>query len=473
MVVVHSALLALVVSATSGTGFLSSRTTYTRAHVGGLIPSDEVAQLSELVEANGQMKIEYGERSLAYADASFIFQAAGNYRTVDSTGNEVDARPKDVASARPLVSLNELYVLQEFFPALNLLIGKKRLTWGAGLAYNPTDVLNVRKDPTDPTSQRAGVWMARLEVPTEWVTGTLLFSPAVMKSVSGLPYQFLVWPDWDKKDSQVHYQVAARLYALLFDSDVNLMFFYGNQYNDVFERKPRVGLSFSRYFFKDYELHVEALFQSGSTRDYVNGKCVTSGLAAAACVKDGDAVISKRELNSTTVLPRLLVGARRQFDDDSMLSIEYLYQADGYTPEDAQNLVSGLDLVRQANALGIAVPGVSNFFSGSSADGVPQKFSFEPTRRHYLFASYQKPQIRDDFTFQLVVIANLEDLSTMWTPSLAWSVTQWLNLSAFVFLPVPGLIEKGSTVPSTNEVMTEYGMVPMTFRAMFEARLYY
>ena len=75
----------------------------------------------------------------------------------------------------------------------------------AGKAFNPTDLLNVRKDPTDPTFQRAGAWLARVEAPFESSAFTLLFAPQVTQSAFGIPYGFLAYPEWDKKDDQLHW----------------------------------------------------------------------------------------------------------------------------------------------------------------------------------------------------------------------------------------------------------------------------
>ena len=60
-------------------------------------------------------------------------------------------------------------------------------------------------------------------------------------------------------DGRAHYLAAARVYALFFNADVNLTYFFSNLYLDDFEDKSRLGLSVSRYFLTDYELHVEAL----------------------------------------------------------------------------------------------------------------------------------------------------------------------------------------------------------------------
>src|SRR5581483_7852386 len=193
-------------------GYADNRTTYGRSRFSGLIPTADLPQWSDLLELNVQLKIFYRPNSFVYADVSGIAQAGWDYVTQDPTGNQIAAPSHDVPSLHPLVSINELYVLHEFAPWLNVMLGKKRLVWGAGQAFNPTDLLNVRKDPTDPTFQRAGAWLARIEVPLETSAFTVLFSPQVTESANGIPYDFVAYPDWDKTndDSQAHFLLAAR-----------------------------------------------------------------------------------------------------------------------------------------------------------------------------------------------------------------------------------------------------------------------
>src|SRR5690606_28637825 len=74
---------------------------------------------------------------------------------------------------------------------------------------------------------------------------------------------------------------------------------------------------------------------------------------------------------------------------------------------------------------------------GSVDPGSPQKLAFDPLRRHYLFANYQKPQVADDFTLGASVLLSLADLSGMVIPSVSWSAREWLTLSASVYAPLP------------------------------------
>ena len=251
------------------------------------------------------------------------------------------------------------------------------------------------------------------------------------------------------------------------------MLFFSNLYGDAFKNKVRVGASFSRYFFTDYELHAEFLIGSGSSRDYVSHDCTTSGMAAFGCFQAKTPFISKSKLDDSTYYPKLLVGSRRQFNDESFLAVEYLYQAEGLSAAEFQDQVNALDLVQQAKLLGVPAGQIPSLGGPVSSDGVPSRFTFDPQARHYLFLTYNKPRIFDDFTAQLVTIVNLQDFSTVWSPSLSWSTTEWLNLSVLGFFPFKGPDALSALRPTGDKHVTEYGNSPIVYRFVLEARIFY
>ncbi|MBM7118881.1 hypothetical protein [Archangium primigenium] len=456
-------------SAAEVTGYVESRTQFQRSRVAGLVPTDEQAEVQQLLEFNVQPWHAYREGGFVSADLSLFLQTGGRYRGLDAAGREVALAERATGAARPVVSLNELYVSHEVLPQLHLLAGKKRVVWGAGLAYNPTDLLNPPKDPTDPGLQRAGAYLARVEVPLERFAFTFLASPAVLAQHQGLPQALLVYPKWDRQDTQAHYLLAARVYALVADADVNLMLFHSNLYGDALESKTRVGLSFSRYFLKDYELHVEALVGRGSARRYPVGACVADGAAAAGCVLSEQPLFAARRRDERTLRPRVLAGSRYQFGDESLLSLEYLYQSDGLTRGEFQDYVNALGLPRElqdaGRGLGAPEAGVDT--------GAPRKFSFEPLGRHYAFLSFQKPKIREDFTLAVTVMSHLGDLSGLVTPSLAWASTEWMTLTLSGFVPWRGPRALAATRPGTSTPVSELGLLPLEYRALFQVHLFY
>jgi hypothetical protein len=464
-------LISAPVLAAEVTGYVESRTQYQRSRVTGLVPTDSQPELQQLLELNVQPRQEYRPGGFISADLSLFLQASGRYRGLDANGNEVPVAEKESSAAKPLVSLNELYVSHEVVPQLHLLAGKKRVIWGAGMAFNPTDLINPPKDPTDPNFQRAGAYMVRVEVPLEKYTFSLLASPAVLEQQNGLPRALLAYPKWDKKDGELHYLLAARAYALVADADVNLMLFHSNLYGDAFEDKTRLGFSFSRYFFTDYELHVEGLVGFGSARRYPVGACLEDRPSAVGCVLRGEAFFSTKRLDEQKLRPRVLAGTRYMFGDESMLSVEYLYQADGLKRDELQHYVNGLALLRVARDVGLDPSGVD--MGGSVDTGLPQKFSFEPLGRHYAFISYQKPKIRDDFTFNVVVMASLQDLSGLISPSLSWAATEWMTLTLSGFVPWQGPDALAVKVPESDTHVSELSLMPIEYRGLFQVRLFY
>jgi hypothetical protein len=304
--------------------------------------------------------------------------------------------------------------------------------------------------------------MLRVEVPLEKYTFTLLASPAVLAQESGLPRALLTHPSWNQRDDELHYLIVARAYALVADSDLNLMVFHSNLYRDAFEDQTRVGLSFSRYFFEDYELHVEALVGRGSARNYPTPGCLNSREAAVECFVRGEPLFSRRRLDEGRLRPRILAGTRYMFSDESLISVEYLYQADGLKRSEFQDVVNGLSLLRAARELGVDPDRITEQLLGDSEEGLPQRFRFEPIARHYAFLSFQKPKIRHDFTVTATLVANLQDLSGLLSPSVAWSATEWMTLTLSGFVPF-----------STGAEVSEFSLAPISYRVLFQARLFY
>src|SRR5205085_2732718 len=89
--------------------------------------------------------------------------------------------------------------------------------------------------------------------------------------------------------------------------------------------------------------------------------------------------------------------------------------------------------------IGLAPTGITTGGATGASGGLPQRFTFDPLRRHYLIASYIKPKIHDDWTVSATLIASLNDLSGLFSPSVAWTPLQWLTLSLYGFVPIRGI----------------------------------
>jgi len=438
-------------------GYLSNRLAFSRVNTSGLISTQDTPSVLELLEANMQLRVNLGSKqNFVYADASLFYQGGWLFHT-DGTDRLTANSDHDIPALHPFFVPSEIYMSLSARPWLNFLVGKKRIIWGSGLTFNPTNLLSPAKDPTDPNLQRAGNWVARVELPFEKVTFTALFAPQALYTEAGIPYAMVRYPGYQSsnseevRDNATHYLAAGRFYALLGDADVNLMYFFSNHYQDDFKNKSRFGVSFARYFFTDYEFHVETLLSSGSARNFA---------CEPGTVGCGDSpTFVPTKLESKTFYPRVLVGTRRQFSDESLLSLEYYYQGDGYTDGEF------------SRAVRLMATNVASTGAGDQSSALPQRFSFDPIRRHYLFASYSKPRIFDDWTVGAVLIAGLRDLSGLFSPSVSLSTKEWLSLALYGYVPIHGL--GVGEVTASNRKVSEYSLMSFDYRVLFEARVYY
>jgi hypothetical protein len=444
---------------TTVNGYLDTR--FTAQHVRGdaPLPATDVPKLANMTEGNFQLKLRWGQSGFALADASFVFQRAGDYPGPDH----------DVPAYRPFAVISELYASYAPSEHLNVTVGKKRVVWGSGMFINPMDLLNPPKDPTDPSLQRAGAWLARLELPYRRFTVSLLGAAQVLTEYGGVPADLVVYPSYDTSPAQsgVHAAAAARLYTLVFDTDVNVEYVFTNLYNDAFREKSRVGFSLSRLVGKSTEVHVEALGQLGTARLFVDPACTTDGAAAATCQASGVPLVAATKLGARTPVFRGIAGARYTFGDDSVLSIDHVLFTDGYSDAEWRSFLQALSVPQAAPGL-LAAAGVGGAGAGGSA-GTPQKFVFQPLRSHYLFVSYSKPRIKDDFTLNLTLIAALQDLSSQLAPQLVWQPRDWISIAAEAFISIPG-----ARPTEVNGVQySELRLSPADQRGLVSVRVFY
>jgi hypothetical protein len=467
------------------TGYLDDR--YTVAHVNGsgLLPTSNQPTLLDTAEANLQLRLRYGQHLTFYTDTSLLWQNASLFFGKDAQGNTVRLPEHDVPTYRPQAVISELYVAGQPIDHLDLLVGKKRIVWGAGFAENPTDLLNPPKDPTDPTFQRSGAWLARVEAPFDRFTLTGVAAGQVLREYAGMPTALVHYPSYptaeaaagqvaDDRDHEPHFALAARAYLLINDTDVNLVYTFTNAFRDVFLHKSRAGLSLS-HAFGGWEVHFEALLQQGSARLYADPGCASSAAAFAGCFLHGTAPVSYSQSDALDLRAKALLGARYSFEDNSLFSIEYYFNGEGYTPGEYTDylhaIASGESFAQRAPQFASQLAALEPGASPTADPGTPQKFTFDPLRRHYLFVTYTKAQIHNDFTLGASAIVGLEDLSGELGPTATWSVRDWLTLTLIVYAPVPGVKSLGAEVNGTR--YAEFNLQPADWQGLLSFRAFF
>jgi hypothetical protein len=292
----------------------------------------------------------------------------------------------------------------------------------------------------------------------------------VTRQYAGLPTAMVVYPDLptaevvagtarDDRDDEAHFVFTGRLYLLVKEIDVNLIYGYSNLYNDAFKAKSRGGISLSRVF-GSLEVHGEALLYSGSARVEANPDCVD---APVMCLFRGVSVISRPHLDDTFLNARAVVGARYQFENSSIFAAEYYFNGEGQDYKGFHRLAR-LSLQNPA----LAQQAISG---GGNDPGTPQKFSVEPLRRHYLTLQFSRPQLWDDWTISATALIGLDDLSMLLVPQVQWAPKEWLQLTVAAYIPFAGIPGVGVTVGDT-----EYGqftLSPFKTRVLVQARAFF
>lgn len=136
-------------------------------------------------------------------------------------------------------------------------VGKKVQRWGKGYAWNPVGFFERPKDPNDPQQSREGYAMASADVVTSRA-GTLAavgFTPVVLPVSSSLNEDY---------GATGHANPGAKLYLLLADTDIDLM------WAGKGSRPQRFGVDFSRNLGTQLEVHGEWARAIGVTRRELN-----------------------------------------------------------------------------------------------------------------------------------------------------------------------------------------------------------
>lgn len=261
--------------------------------------------------------------------------------------------------------LDEAYIDINFNNRMMLRTGKQRTIWGTGMAWNPSDVLNPPKDPTDPVEQKEGILSTKFDIPLGGKWG-ILQSPAF----TAVLVPKVVGPDVFATNRS---QGALKFYFLTGGFDLHLISSF------VEDKKPVFGLATSGVLFDVLELHGEAIFQKSAERYYVAS----------------DKQIYQSKLNSNNTFSKWLIGARYTLPREIVFLTEYYHTDEGYNNNEMQNY---FDFLRSGGRSKLSL--------------LPQR----DLRKNYIFVNWSRSNLWDTFNMSSRILGNLDDRSFMWSP---------------------------------------------------------
>ena len=269
-------------------------------------------------------------------------------------------------------------------PDLTVEAGKIALKWGKGYAWNPVAFVERVKDPNDPELAREGFWMAT----GDWVRTfdgplkTVAFTPALVPTGSDVNSDF---------GRSGHTNLAAKLYLLWYDTDIDFMYLSGGS------RPSRFGFDFSRNVTSNLEVHGEWARIGSSER-----RTVTAGGVPGTIRGRADSY---------------LLGMRYLTTNDTTIIAEYYKNGLGYTQSEMEDFFSFATSAFQAP------PGTtSEFFRRVSSAAQAGYARAQPMQRYfYVRVSQKDPFDILYFTPALTSIVNLSDGSFSVAPEVLYT----------------------------------------------------
>jgi hypothetical protein len=273
-------------------------------------------------------------------------------------------------------------------------LGKQRIAWGSGFAWNPTNRLEPPKNAFNTTLEQEGALAARLD----WVPSARASVVLVGATTDATPRDLpLATPEPERRDS-----LALRSRFVVESTDVALVASGGKNQRTLFGLDLARDLGWAA-------VHVEAAVYRG---------------AEMLPPRDG-----------TTFL-RLVAGALRTRGENAF-ALEYFYNGEGYSDLGTQRWLAGLDQAWAVATNPAVPPEVQQQALAVYAAGATIPYTAGlGLRRNYLHASWTRGAATSAWTGAVRAVLGLDDAAFALTPGVGWAprgnVT--LNLDAVVLL---------------------------------------
>jgi len=331
---------------------------------------------------------------------------------------------RDELSSERIKRFDEAYVSLKPDPGFTLDTGKQALKWGKGYAWNPVGFVERPKDPNDAELAREGYTMVAADFIRNFdgELRTIAFTPLL------LPVSGAVNSDFGKPG---HVNVAAKLYFLYRDTDIDLVYLGRGS------RTPRFGIDFSRNLTSNLEIHGEWARITDFEQKVTN--------ASGATTTQRESVTSS------------LLGLRYLCENDATTILEYYRNGTGYTQSQMSDFYRFVDnglSQFQATASDALLHQALNLARGGYGRPNPM--------RNYVYAKISQKEPFDIlyFTPSFAAIINPGDRSFSLTPELLYTGITNLELRFRLYM-------------LNGDAQTEFGEKQNLRRAELFARYYF
>lgn len=287
--------------------------------------------------------------------------------------------------------------------------GKKTFKWGKGYAWNPAAFIDRPKDPTDPDLALEGFWAASgqylksFQGPLKTFSFQTVFLPVIYNfydhtslndDFAGLQANA---SGAETPSTSNQYNVAARSYFLLYNTDIDFTFLTGQT------KTTRYGMDFSRNIGTNLEVHGEASWIENFQKQFI----------------DANGVLH----SSTSDAFSFLLGTRYLSNSLTTYILEYYRNGPGLTKGQMQDFFSfvntGYDAYTRTGKA-TQIEKASKLVSGNYGKNSPMQDYL------YLRISQDEPFGVLYWTPAISSVINLQDRSLQIIPELTCTrITNW------------------------------------------------
>lgn len=271
------------------------------------------------------------------------------------------------------VSINQLYY-QKKVDDISVLFGRKKVRWGVGYSYSPTDLLSQLRNPEDPEDRLGkikGADMLQVSLNTEKDQFDIAYVPDL---------------DWDFDGQFIrNSRMAIRWYRFVEPFDLSLV---GTVDEDG---RWAGGFNTSVTYGKALELHAEYLYSSSSEKCYPDTSIDPSSFTMpyfSGCNEGYHSIV---------------LGGQYTFENNINLTLEYLFRSDGYSDDEFRSYADHIGYLHSEYPTVMDPdPALAGLLESAS------NFNF-PLRKHYLFTRLYHPDLTNSISLEIYNYLSLND----------------------------------------------------------------
>jgi hypothetical protein len=308
--------------------------------------------------------------------------------------------------------------------SLTIDMGKKTLKWGKGYAWNPVAFVDRPKDPDEPDLNLEGFVVASADYIKSF--------PGPLKTVSFTPVLMPAYGDVNDDFGKTgHMNFAAKLYLLLYDTDIDFIFLTGGS------RTSRYGMDFSRNITTNFEIHGEFAYINNFKKSFIDS--------------NGNNFETRYDAKSG------LIGMRYLTERDTTYILEYYRNGTGFSAGEMRDYFSFIKI-----AYDTYVSTGSDASLKKAANITAGNYGRPNAMRDYLYLRVSQKEPFDIlyFTPSLTGILNMSDKSFSLSPEFLYAGITNLELrlkASFIF----------------GDRFSDYGEKQNDYRVEFRARYYF